>query len=205
LQLGSRVRIGGLQAAPEMNGRRGVICEEFDAQTGRWTVRVDADGPKPACRACFRPANLLQSRNFSAEWEDEDGFVWPKNVDFRCQCPKGHALSQRDDCPSLVTSGALPSGWTEGFDDSSKRPFFKLRGVGNVAWERPGSQLMCRICRSFCSLESAESASWMLCSVVAGCCGSYAVCCSCARAPRLPTPASASSDEFCTMVSVLFV
>jgi len=58
LQLGSRVRIEGLLAAPEMNGRRGVICEAFNAQSGRWTVDIDADGPKPACRGVFRPGNL---------------------------------------------------------------------------------------------------------------------------------------------------
>jgi len=201
LHVGSRVRIEGLLAAPEMNGRRGVICEAFNAQSGRWTVDIDADGPRPACRGVFRPGNLRLSRNFSSEWEDEDGHVWPKNVDFTSQCPKGHALAPRDSCPALHASSALPSGWIEGFDDVSKRPFYKLQGVGKAVWERPGSQLMCRICRGLCSCSSAEAASWRMCAAVAGCCGNYAVCSSCSCSPALHKRVSVSSDDFRTMVS----
>jgi hypothetical protein len=95
LQDGSRVRIEGLQAKPQMNGRTGVVCSAFDEKTGRWTVDVTADGAKPACRCSFRAANLrlIPSHNFSSEWVDEGGRVWPKNVDFSRQCAKGHALA----------------------------------------------------------------------------------------------------------------
>jgi len=71
LQLGSRVRIEGLLAAPEMNGRRGVICEAFNAQSGRWTVEIDADGPKPACRGVFRPGNLEAG-------DEAEGMEWTR-------------------------------------------------------------------------------------------------------------------------------
>ncbi len=203
LQLGSRVRIEGLTAAPEMNGRRGVVCEEFNAQTGRWSVNIDADGPKPACRGVFRPVNLKLLRNFSSEWEDEDGCVWPKNVDFTRQCPKGHLLALRDNCPASSASNVLPTGWVEGFDVASKRPFYNYQGIGNCCWERPGSRVMCRICRVSCMRSSAECATWRMCSAVAGCCGSYAVCGSCAGAPSRDAHVPVRSDDFCTMVSSL--
>ena len=95
LQDGSRVRIEGLQAAPQMNGRMGVICGGFDEDTGRWTVDVAAEGARAACRGTFRAANLrlIASHNFSTEWVDEGGRVWPKNVDFSRQCARGHALA----------------------------------------------------------------------------------------------------------------
>ena len=205
LQLRSRVRIEGLIAAPEMNGRRGVICEEFNAETGRWTVDIDAAGCKPASRGVFRPVNLkLQlQRNFSSEWEDEDGCVWPKNVDFTRQCPKGHALAPRDSCPAPPASAALPFGWVEGFDAASKRAFYLYHGVSNRCWERPGSRVLCRICRATCLRSCTECSSWSMCSAEAGCCGSYAVCGSCARSPSRDAPATVASDEFCTMVSPL--
>jgi hypothetical protein len=94
LQDGSRVRIKGLQAKPEMNGRRGVVRGAFDAQSGRWTVEVAADEAGAACLGTFRPANLtlLPAVNIATEWLDELGCVCPKVVDYASQCPKGHAL-----------------------------------------------------------------------------------------------------------------
>jgi hypothetical protein len=95
VQDGSRVRIEGLQAAPHMNGRTGVVRGAFDQESGRWTVDVAADGARPASRGTFRAANLrlIPSHNFSTEWVDEGGRVWPKNVDLSRQCAKGHALA----------------------------------------------------------------------------------------------------------------
>jgi hypothetical protein len=92
---GSRVRIEGLLLKPQLNGRTGIVCGDFDQKAGRWTVDIDADGSKPSCRGSFRPVNLcvIQSHNFSTEWVDEGGRVWPKNVDFSRQCAKGHALA----------------------------------------------------------------------------------------------------------------
>ncbi len=100
LQEGSRVRIQGLQAAPEMNGRTGVVCGAISQESGRWTVQIDADGARAACRGAFRPVNLqvIPSHNFSTEWVDEDGCVWQKNVDFSRECAKGHALAPLGDC-----------------------------------------------------------------------------------------------------------
>jgi hypothetical protein len=100
MKAGARVRIENLQAAPHMNGRTGVVCGLFDQQTGRWTVQIAADGARPACRGSFRAANLLwiPSHNFGTEWVDEDGCVWPKDVNFSLQCAKGHALAPLDGC-----------------------------------------------------------------------------------------------------------
>jgi hypothetical protein len=170
LQQGSRVRIEGLQAAPQMNGRMGVVCGGFDEEAGRWTVDVAAEGARPACRGTFRAANLrlIAPHNFSTEWVDEDGRVWRKNVDFSRECAKGHALVLLGDCGG----------------------------------EGGGEQLMCRLCHSFCRRDSDEAARWLTCSVVAGCCGGYAVCCSCASA--LNTVAAvvpAGSDDLHTLVS----
>jgi len=94
------VRIEGLQAAPEMNGRTGVVCGALDQESGRWMIEIDADGARPASRGHFRPANLrtIPSHNFSTEWVDVNGCVWPKNVDFSRQCAKGHALVPLGDC-----------------------------------------------------------------------------------------------------------
>ena len=88
------MRIEGLQAKPEMNGRTGVVRGAFDAQSGRWTVEVAADEVAPASLGTFRPANLtlLPAVNVATEWLDELGCVCPKAVDYASQCPKGHAL-----------------------------------------------------------------------------------------------------------------
>ena len=168
MQDGSRVRIEGLQAAPQMNGRMGVVRGGFDEETGRWTVDVAADGARPACRGTFRAANLrlAPSHNFSTEWVDVGGRVWPKNVDFSRQCAKGHALA----------------------------PLGERGGLAGV-------RLMCRLCHCFCGRDCDEAASWLMCSEDAGCCGEYAVCCSCASLPIAVAAESADSDDFCTQVS----
>ena len=169
LQLGSRVRIEGLQAAPEMNGRTGVVCGAFDQESGRWTVEVDANGARRACRGTFRPANLrvVPSHNFSTEWLDEEGCIWPKNVDFSRECAKGHALAPLGDCGG----------------------------------DAGGIRLMCRLCHSFCERECDEGMSWLTCSIDSDCCGGYAVCCSCARAPSSTAIVSPGSVDFQTLVS----
>ena len=91
---GSCVRIEGLQASPYLNGRTGVVSGSFNQQSSRWTVEIAADGARTAHRGLFRAANLrlLPSHNFGTEWVDEDGCVWPKDVNFSRQCAKGHAL-----------------------------------------------------------------------------------------------------------------
>ena len=104
LQEGSRVRIANLQAKSAMNGRTGVICSAFNQESGRWTVHVDADGANLPCQLSIRPANLeaiqtssvdaTPTHNFATQWLDEDGCVWPKQVDFLRQCPKGHVLAE---------------------------------------------------------------------------------------------------------------
>ena len=175
LQQGSRVRIEGLQAAPQMNGRMGVVCGGFDEETGRWTVDVAAEGARAACRGTFRAANLrlIAPHNFSTEWVDEGGRVWPKNVDFSRQCARGHALA--------------PLGDRGGLTDR---------------------RLMCRLCHYFCDRDCDEAARWLMCSEDAGCCGEYAVCCSCARLPSAAAAACAGSDDFQTQVrcrAALFV
>jgi hypothetical protein len=95
LQHGSRVRVEGLHTAPQMNGRTGVVRGVFNQETGRWTVDVAAEGAWAACRGMFHPSNLrlVPSHNFSTEWVDEGGRVWPKHVEFSRQCAKGHALA----------------------------------------------------------------------------------------------------------------
>jgi hypothetical protein len=168
VQHGSRVRIEGLEAKPHMNGRTGVVCGAFDVESGRWTVDVAADGARPACRGSFRAGNLrlIPSHNFSTEWVDEGGRVWPKNVDFSRQCAKGHALA--------------PLGERGGLSDK---------------------RLMCRLCHCLCERGCDESACWLMCSEDAGCCGEYAVCCSCARLPSAAAAAAcAGADDFRTQV-----
>ncbi len=98
VQHGARVRIEGLQATPQMNGRTGTVCGAFNEDSGRWVVEVDADGARPACRGTFRQVNLcvITPLNFATEWLDEDGRVCPKNVDYATQCPKGHDLVSLD-------------------------------------------------------------------------------------------------------------
>jgi hypothetical protein len=80
-----------------MNGRTGVVCSAFDADSGRWTVDIYPSGALPASRGCFRPANLclIPPHNFGTQWLDEAGCECPKTVDFSRQCAKGHALAPR--------------------------------------------------------------------------------------------------------------
>jgi hypothetical protein len=58
VQEGSRVRITGLQAKPQHNGRTGVVCGAFDQESGRWSVEVDASDAGPAFQISIRPSNL---------------------------------------------------------------------------------------------------------------------------------------------------
>jgi len=77
LQQGQRVIITGLQAKPEMNGATGVICDVFNAQTGRWTVQIDS---APPARGSFRPGNLRR--------------VPPLDQGKVCVCTRTHAYTQ---------------------------------------------------------------------------------------------------------------
>jgi hypothetical protein len=58
LQQGSRVRMRGLKRATSMNGRTGTICADFNADTWRWDVIIDATASDPATQGFFRPENL---------------------------------------------------------------------------------------------------------------------------------------------------
>jgi hypothetical protein len=77
-----------------------------------------------------------------------------------------------------------------------------LAPMGDCGGDGGGMWLMCCLCHSFCRRDYHEAASWLTCSVVAGCCGGYAVCCSCARAPSASAAVeSVGSGDFCTLVS----
>jgi hypothetical protein len=91
LQRGVRVIITGLEAKPEMNDCTGVICDAFNAQSGRWTVQIDSS---PQSRGSFRPANLtpIPPLDQAKEWLDEYGRQCPKCINYATQCPKGHPL-----------------------------------------------------------------------------------------------------------------
>ena len=58
VQPGCHVRIEGLLTAVAMNDRHGVVCDDFDAGTGRWTVNVAATASQPATKGQFRAVNL---------------------------------------------------------------------------------------------------------------------------------------------------
>jgi hypothetical protein len=91
LQRGVRVIISGLVAKPEMNDCTGVICDAFNAQSGRWTVQIDSS---PQSRGSFRPVNLtpIPPLDQAKEWLDEHGRQCPKCINYATQCPKGHSL-----------------------------------------------------------------------------------------------------------------
>jgi hypothetical protein len=91
LRQGVRVVITGLQAKPEMNDCTGVICDSFNAQSGRWVVLIASS---PPARGSFRPVNLkpIAPLNQATEWLDEYGRQCMKNVNYAVQCPKGHSL-----------------------------------------------------------------------------------------------------------------
>ncbi len=77
MQQGSRVRIEGLQAAREMNGRTCTACGAFNQESGRWAFEADAEGARRACRGTFCPGNLhaIPAHNLATEWLDERDFV----------------------------------------------------------------------------------------------------------------------------------
>ena len=66
LLVGQRVRIHGLVGRPELNGTCG-LARSFDAQTGRYAVRLDADGT----RVALKPANLVREEAAAAKQEAE--------------------------------------------------------------------------------------------------------------------------------------
>ena len=171
VQHGARVRIEGLQTAPQMNGRSGTVCGAYNQESGRWLVEVDADSARPACRGTFRRVNLyvIPPLNFATEWLDEDGRVCPKNVDYATQCPKGHALAPLD-------GGGAPQ-----------------------AQQASGADVMCRVCHA--STPRQHAREWLVCSVAGCCGGYAVcaacvglLCCS-------HKSVAASADDFCMMVS----
>ena len=62
MKQGRRVRVEGLAANPELNGRCGVICGACMEDSGRWAVLIDADSTRPSCKGHFRPANLKMTQ-----------------------------------------------------------------------------------------------------------------------------------------------
>ena len=51
-------RIDGVHASPAMNGRTGVICGAFIADTGRWPVQIDGNDSSSQLQIALRPCNL---------------------------------------------------------------------------------------------------------------------------------------------------
>jgi hypothetical protein len=63
-------------------------------------------------------------------------------------------------------------------------------------------RLMCRLCHRFSQGDSDDAASWLMCSFDANCCGGYAVCYNCARAPAAAASApTVSGANISTLVS----
>jgi TPR repeat protein len=62
MKQGRRVRVEGLTANPELNGRCGVICGACIEDSGRWAVLIDADSTRPSCKCLFRPSNLKMTQ-----------------------------------------------------------------------------------------------------------------------------------------------
>jgi hypothetical protein len=63
--------------------------------------------------------------------------------------------------------------------------------------------IICRLCLSLCERKSEEAANWLLCSFDVSCCGGYAVCCICARAPGAAAVVSEGCDDVRTLVIFL--
>jgi hypothetical protein len=192
---GSRVRIEGLQAKPEMNGRTGLVRGAFDSQSGRWTVEVAADEAGPSSLFSFRPANLCvieecassappsPAVNVATEWLDELGCVCPKAVDYASQCPKGHAL-----VPFAAFSVAVR--------------VYQMRHAGGICGALEEDIIIshiCRICHTRAECEQAKK-HWLMCSV-AGCCAGYTVCDGCVRALHQAPAAVAAGEGFSSQVN----
>jgi hypothetical protein len=173
VEQGSRVRIEGLQAAPEMNGRTGTVCGAFNQESGRWAVDVDAEGARRACRGTFRPGNLrvIAAHNFATEWLDEDGRVCPKNVDYATQCPKGHALAP------LVCRGDPQPQQTSDAD------------------------VICRVCHGLAQRQHTRD--WLQCSVAACCGGYAVCAACVIELGSARRAAAARADDFCMLVMLL--
>jgi len=69
LWAGARVTLQGLRAAPELNGRTGVI-QSFNADRGRYAVSVDPSASEGATQGSFKADNLrmADTDNSEAEW-----------------------------------------------------------------------------------------------------------------------------------------
>jgi hypothetical protein len=69
LRTGCGVRIRGLAAKPELNGRTGV-CGAFNEDSGRWMVVMDEEGSNPPCQVAVRACNLLSTTPASSAVDD---------------------------------------------------------------------------------------------------------------------------------------
>ena len=78
LPAGTHVELHGLQAKPELNGRRGVITK-FVASSGRYSVQLDDDGSKIK----VKPENLQQQAAMeqAANMAAKSGVVAPANIE----------------------------------------------------------------------------------------------------------------------------
>jgi hypothetical protein len=160
LQEGTRVRVEDHREQPELNGMKCCVTQ-VDVAGGGVRVRMDPHAAQSALDVIVPRAKLkvIPKHNLSTEWVDENGVVCPKNVNFACQCPKGHALGSA--CSS--------------------------------------ARRLCRMCHCYSS-GCDEACRWLVCSVVEGCCGGYAVCDKCSAASPATHSASTQWDKFCFSV-----
>ncbi len=129
LSQGSRVRIEGLKAKPELNGRFGVIIGQFNEESGRWTVRVDADGDKAACQLAVKPENLS---SVAAEEARQAAAAAPARVPLPMQ-PAQPALTPHS--PSSTTATCTRASLAT----TPTPPKQSTKGANFTAWTQPGT------------------------------------------------------------------
>jgi hypothetical protein len=255
---GSRVRIEGLQAKPQHNGRTGAICGGFDQESGRWTVAVDASNAGPAFQISIRPSNLaslpaidIDASQRSSAPSTSSHMSNPPAKDLhdgsRVRVEGLHAKPHMNGRTGVVCGAfdAKTGRWTVDLAADDGRPacrgMFRAANLrllashnlitewvdeGGRVWpknvdfsrqcakghtlvplgERGGladRRLMCRLCHCFCERGCDEAASWLMCSEDVGCCGEYAVCCSCARSASTAAASRAGPDDFRTQASFI--
>ena len=83
--IGSRVRIEGLQAQPELNGRTGVTLA-FNEESGRWSVQIYAGDKGPAVQKLIRPANM-KVINPALHAESERNRLYKRCATSECGAP----------------------------------------------------------------------------------------------------------------------
>lgn len=71
-RVGTAVRIEGLQSAPHLNGKRGVIQGPSTSSQGRWDVELRLDGSKLDVKA-LRPENVVPVKGPESQaWKDDE-------------------------------------------------------------------------------------------------------------------------------------